>query len=280
MRFSLIMATYGRKKDVDFFLQSILEQKFDVSQIEIIIVDQNDKISLIDIINSYKKKLIIKYIKSEIKGLSFNRNIGLKQAIGDIIAFPDDDCFYYHNTLTEVDRNLRLNRKIDTLLGKVYDRKNKKNVIRNWKNYMYNVNKMNFFFSYTSITIFTKRNSIFFDENLGVGSFFGSYEDADYVLQLLRNKMQIKFTPTIEVFHPDLSLDVMSKEKAYSYGLGFGAFVKKHLSLITMTLFFISVFFHIFKLFKALFLFKKNEVNKRYSSIISRLKGFYLYDVK
>lgn len=280
MEFSLIMATYGRKEEIGLFLKSITEQTYDISKVEIIIVDQNDKIKLEEICNEYKKSLNIKHIKSDIKGLSYNRNIGLKIATGKYIAFPDDDCIYYPDTLWEVENFFEKNKEYDVVLGKIYDRKNKKNIIRNWKNKAYEVTFKNFFLSYSSITIFTKRNNIKFDGQLGVGTFFGSYEDADYILQLLENNKKLKYTPEIEVWHPDLSANVMSEEKIYSYGLGFGALVKKHISIQIIFLFIQAIGFHFIKFIFAFTTFNKYEMKKRYLSIVSRFKGLYLYESK
>ena len=51
-RFSLIMATYGREKEVDSFLKSIKKSNYDLELVEVIIVDQNDKISLNPIVEN------------------------------------------------------------------------------------------------------------------------------------------------------------------------------------------------------------------------------------
>lgn len=54
-----------------------------------------------------KKKIPIKYIHSNIKGLSHARNIGLQKVTGDIVGFPDDDCWYDDTTLELVEKTFR-----------------------------------------------------------------------------------------------------------------------------------------------------------------------------
>ena len=164
------------------------------------------------------------------------------------------------------------------VLGRIYDRKLNKNIIRNWKSREYTVNISNFYLSYSSITIFTKNNNILFDEKLGVGTFFGSYEDADYILQLIENQKKIVYMPNIEVWHPDLTANTMSDAKVYSYGLGFGALVKKHLSLPILYLFIQAIGFHLIKMIFGIFTMNKVTIKKRFLSIKSRIEGFYLYD--
>ena len=61
------MATYGRKVEIDTFLKSIEQQQYDTSQVEIIIVDQNEKIVLDDICDRHSARLNIKHIKSDKK---------------------------------------------------------------------------------------------------------------------------------------------------------------------------------------------------------------------
>ena len=82
-----------------------------------------------------------------------------------------------------------------------------------------------------SIGIFGKRdNTIQFDEELGAGTKWGSGEESDYILQLLKHKKKILYVPSILVYHP--YINVPTKEyinKTYRYGQGYGALIKKAL---------------------------------------------------
>ena len=75
-----------------------------------------------------------------------------------------------------------------------------------------------------SITIFVKNsdfNDISFDENMGVGTRYGSSEEDDYVLQAIKlNKIGI-FVKKIEIYHSAFdSYDSISTKKVYQYSLG------------------------------------------------------------
>ena len=48
------MATYGREREVESFLNSLKKSNYDLSLVEVIIVDQNDKIDLNHIIERHK----------------------------------------------------------------------------------------------------------------------------------------------------------------------------------------------------------------------------------
>ena len=89
---SLITATYGRTEEVRTLLGSLARQSY--KDFEFILVDQNPHFILREMVAEYASRLTIQYIRSEAKGLSLNRNIGLDYSRGEIVAFPDDDCFY------------------------------------------------------------------------------------------------------------------------------------------------------------------------------------------
>lgn len=276
-KFSLIMATIGRVDEVNIFLHKLLEQDYPLDKIEVIIVDQNETPILENIILKFKENINIKHIKSSQIGLSRNRNIGIKAASGEILSFPDDDCYYYDNTLSSVAKILFDNNSPDMLLGRIYDRINHTSVIRSWPVGSLSVKKINFFSLYSSITIFTKNLSVLFDERLGSGLKYGSYEDADYIYESLERKMKIIYISSVEVMHPPLNLASMSPLKIYSYGLGFGAFCRKRVSTTIFALFMSAILFHSMHLFLEIIKFNQSRIKKRFIAIQSRIIGFFQF---
>lgn len=274
------MATYGREGEVFEFLVSIKNSQYDLNQIQIIIVDQNDKFNLSNVIESFPTLNIV-HIKSKVRGLSFNRNLGLRYAEGEIIAFPDDDCEYYELTLQKIDTAFSKYKEYDLILGRIID-KDGKNVIRRWPSLKLRVNRFNFYDKYSSITMFFKRDFICemnFSNQLGAGTFYGSCEDTDIVYRSLLNG-KVLYSPNIEVYHPEMNTEVMDKRKVNSYGLGFGAFVRKNIDFFLAILFLKVLVFHMIKLIQSLIMLDKNELEKRYLAIVSRCKGFCMYNLK
>ncbi len=273
------MATYNRKQEVENFIISLLNQNFDIKKIELIIVDQNHNNILDEIIKKYQSKIKINWIKIDKIGPSNARNIGIKHSLGEIISFPDDDCEYYPDTLTSVYRILTKHKEASTVLGKVFDRKTQQNIIRNWPNQEKELKEVNFFFLYTCITVFTKNKSILFDTDLGPNTLFGAYEDADYILSLVKcESKSIVYYPSIEVNHPKLGIETMSLNKLNSYGMGFGAFCRKNISAYILFLLTSILTFHLIKLIFSGMMMDWKSVKKRYFSIISRIKGFWLFN--
>lgn len=234
MKFTLIIATINRTSELRRLLDSLSTQEY--KKFEIIIVDQNPIGFLDNIVNPYRSKLSVKMVRSE-RGLSRARNLGLKHATGDIICFPDDDCWYDEKTLASV-ADYFIHNNVGFVTGKLLD-ENNKNCLKSWPKRKEKINKKNVWKCAISVTMFINRHSlsdvIFFDETLGIGAntLWGSGEETDYALRLLRD-IDGCYNPDIIVFHPQNKINLSSNEihlsaqieKEYLYGCGMGRVVK------------------------------------------------------
>ncbi|MDO6499530.1 glycosyltransferase family 2 protein [Photobacterium sanguinicancri] len=253
MRFSLIVATLGRKLELIEMLTSIRKSLYDLDKVEVIIVDQNERGFISNDISDFIG-LNIKYIHSEKKGLSYNRNIGLRAATGDILCFPDDDCKLYEDTLSSAEFFLANNR-LDFCMGRIFCRKNNLNIIKKWPTKITKVNKFNSYFLNSSITLFVNKECLIeFDENLGVGANFGSCEDADYIYCLLDNSAQGMYSPDIELWHPTPDFQDIPLSKVENYAAGFRYYIRKNNDVIKNVLFYLLI---IKKIYQLMFLRKK-----------------------
>src|SRR4030088_30924 len=96
--FSLIVATLHRVTELDRLLDSLERQSY--RDFEVLVVDQNPDDRLVPVLGLHPR-LAIRHLRSE-RGLSRGRNVGLRVARGDIIAIPDDDCWYPKDLLATV----------------------------------------------------------------------------------------------------------------------------------------------------------------------------------
>ena len=117
MRFSLIVPTISRTGELERFLASLELQRH--KHFELIVVDQNPDDRLVSILSPYANRLSILHLRSEKKGASRARNIGLRHASGDVVAFPDDDCLYPPDVLSRVDHTFASRPEIDGLTGRL-----------------------------------------------------------------------------------------------------------------------------------------------------------------
>jgi len=233
MKFSLILCTLGRYKEVKEFLDSLKEQTY--KDFELIVVDQNENDKLKLLMENYKLYFDIKYFKVNFKGLSKARNFGLKYVNGDIVAFPDDDCKYFPNTLRNVANFFKRHPDIDFLSGLPVD-ENFNSSASYFLNKRTEIKGKNVLKTITSYTIFIRKKSlknIRFDEQLGVGSKFGSAEETDFIYNIIRKGERGMYIPdVIKVYHSNKAIcNEYTIKKAAYYALGFGAFFKKNFIL-------------------------------------------------
>jgi glycosyltransferase involved in cell wall biosynthesis len=269
---SLIVATLGRYDEVERLLTSLARQTINRRRFEVIIVDQNDAIDLTPIITTFSKHLTIAHIRSTTHGVAVNRNKGLAIAKGGIVAFPDDDCTYYGDTLERVLDHYQQEPDSVLVLGSVYDRNSNQPVIRRWPNHAIRATPANVFFLYSSITIFSRLRSLLFDERLGAGARYGSYEDADYVFRALQYG-PVQYSPAVQVWHSDMNARLMSRAKIRAYGVGFGAFVAKHFTIYSIALFIMALGYHVCMAVKSALFFDAKGTGAHFISITSRVSG-------
>jgi len=269
MYFSLIVATLNRTEELESLFNSLIKQ--DYLQFEVIVIDQNSHDLVKDIYLSYINKINIKYFKVEFKGLSKARNYGLKFACGSIIAFPDDDCVYSTDVLSRVARFFS-NNNIDVLTGDTFDLITGEKYLKTLNNDTI-INYSNVFKSAISYTIFIRPkiiSDIYFDENLGVGAKFGSAEETDLIIKLLKLKYIGHYTPSILVYHPfSKNSDLV---RNYNYALGFGAVHRKHFDLNNIKIHYI--YFVIVSVLKIILL-KNPKLN--FNILKAKIIGFIDY---
>jgi glycosyltransferase involved in cell wall biosynthesis len=88
---SVIIPTYNRAGYVVEAIESVLAQTY--KNIEIVVIDDGSTDDTPEMLKPYKEK--IKYIYTENGGPARARNIGMKEAAGEYIAFLDSDDLYY-----------------------------------------------------------------------------------------------------------------------------------------------------------------------------------------
>lgn len=227
--FSIVIPTIGREKELEKLLESIKQQNY--KKFEVIIVDQNQDNRLTKVVKKYKQVFTIKHYKVDFKGASKARNYGAQKAKGEIINFPDDDCIYEKDTLKKVSEIFTTNNNIDALFGKVKDLENKKDILY-FKKSSGKVKKSNIYKTTIETSMFIKlrifKEIEMFDENLGVGTYFGAEEGADLVCRLLYKNYNLQYIAENFFFHPNKKEEENIK-RAYSYGIGFGGMAYKHI---------------------------------------------------
>lgn len=224
MIFSLILTGGQRPKDLDRFFHYISAININNFKIQIVFVNQSDYI--------HPEKFnceLFEYIelKSSPLPLSIARNLGLKSARGDIVVFPDDDCWYSSDVFVQVADYFNSNQEVDCICTNVFDPRVEKSYGGRPIGSCIPINFTNMFELPISVGIFLRRHSFesvgfFFDENIGAGTPLGSGEETELIYRLLKTDSKIVYNGLIKVFHPVPVYQPLDAEKYYRYGLGFG----------------------------------------------------------
>jgi glycosyltransferase involved in cell wall biosynthesis len=230
--FSLIVCTLRRQDTLRRLFESLAKQTF--QDFEVIVVDQNAPGFLDEVIDHYRHLFIIVHVSAS-PGLSAARNIGLRRATGDVIAFPDDDCWYDPNSLVDVLTRIESEKSVAIVSGRTTDGDGQSSVSL-FLRHASRISRRNFLKCGNSNCLFFRRE-IFqeighFDVRLGVGSGTGfhSGEEADVLLRALDAGLSAQYFPDLMVHHDqvDEAITQAHIQRARNYGRGFGALLRKH----------------------------------------------------
>jgi len=113
---SIIIPVYNAEKYIEKLIKSLLNQRYN-KDFEIIVINNKSNDKTKEILNKYKKKIV--YLEqNEVASSYVSRNIGIKIAKGDILAFTDSDCIIDKDWLINGEMVLK-NNIADIVGGKV-----------------------------------------------------------------------------------------------------------------------------------------------------------------
>jgi glycosyltransferase involved in cell wall biosynthesis len=224
-RFSLIVPTLGRTNEVAGLFASIIAQNR--RDVEIIVVDQNDDDRIVSLIEAIPSRIAVVHLRMQEKNVSAARNAGLAAATGEIIAFPDDDCWYPAHLLNRVDAWFRENREYSVLAVGSLDADGVPSGNR-WIQNACDIGPLNVlrttFCSSLCISDLGRSRAVRFDPRLNRG------EETDFILRLLATGLRGRFDRGVHICHPrrDMLSGTVSRDRARSYGAGMGRLVRRH----------------------------------------------------
>lgn len=229
---SLIIATVAETPHLPRLARSLAAQTS--ADFEVIVVNQGAPSALDAFQSIVSERVKLRVVNAE-RGLSRARNIGLAQAQGEIVAFPDDDAWYPETLIEDVVFHFQSDRDLGLLTCATRDEHNQlsngtflseraKIVAENvWK-----AGNSNGIFVRTVLAKAVGG----FDETLGVGANtpFGSGEETDFLLRLLGAGCKGQFDPNLTVHHDqvDLVADRKTIERARLYSAGYGRVLRLH----------------------------------------------------
>jgi glycosyltransferase involved in cell wall biosynthesis len=233
---SVIVTTRNRMKEVDKFLVHLEAQTY--RDFELLLVDQNSGQSVPELLkrHSFRKR----YFHSEERGASRGRNISLRAAQGDIIAIPDDDCWYSPDLLETIVQWFDAHPDIDMLCVLECNPDGAAMVPQNPPAAGFCTDQPVGLFPERSVWIaqssmvFLRRKVLdtvgLLNEGLGVGcdTKYQSGEETDFFLRAMHAGFRMWFEPSIKVFHVELRTPERLRKTNYSYSVGTGRTLRLH----------------------------------------------------
>lgn len=230
---SLVLCTLGQREyDIKKLYDSLSEQTY--QSFEVILVTQGNHDLMDEIIRGYSFNFT--HIRSNTKGLSVARNIGLKYIAGEYFTITDDDCFYADYAFEKVMQKMESTHAA-AICFKFQDFDTKQTVRKYETIPIQNISMIRIL-GVASIEIFFKTSAVSnirFDESFGVGSFYNSGEEAIYLRDIKKEcKAAIAYCPDNIVFHKVKGKSqymggdgVVSKAAIFRriYGPAFGIFI-------------------------------------------------------
>ena len=102
---SVIVTTYNRKEYLKETIDSILNQTY--KNFELIVVDNYSDFDFLTYIKSFNDNRIRAFQHHNNGIIAVNRNIGIKKAYGEYIAFCDDDDYWVDKKLEYQVNNIK-----------------------------------------------------------------------------------------------------------------------------------------------------------------------------
>lgn len=199
---SLVMATIGRVADIQRLLDSLCVQT--CREFELIVVDQNPDDRLVPLMEEAKSKgLSVLHLRQEKPNLCSARNLGLAHALYEVVAFPDDDCWYERDVLEKVLKRIKGADRPGSVVIRWAEQSpkdmevEKKLDVAKWRAFREK--------DASSITQFYRtaplRKMGGFDPALGLHSWFGVGEETDLMFRFLAKGLDVVYLPDALVHH-------------------------------------------------------------------------------
>ena len=223
---SVVVPTYNRKEMLKECLDSLFNQTYPKDKYEIIVVNDGSTDGTEEVLKKYKRNAPCKFkwFSQENKGASSARNLGIRNAKGEIICFIDDDCVADEKWIENLVRGFD-SHKIGGVGGefvpaqepRTYVEKYEKRILNQRNNIRVYILTGNSAFRREVIDLIKG-----FDENLK------RLEDLDLSLRLKLAGYELKYVPeAIVYYHHIKTLRDLMKQK-YRIGLGFGKLCRKY----------------------------------------------------
>lgn len=204
---SVIVPCYNEEKVIGYCLDSLVQQECDLLY-EIIVVDDGSNDETVELVRDFMRKknpkeIEVRLVAIEHRGPAGARNIGIKNAVGELVLFIDADCFADCNWIKTLTRRAREDDVAG--IGGTYITKNPHSRVANFIGFDIEYRHLNM----GRYTDFVGSYNACFKKKalLEVGGFDESFEEAnaednDLCYRILEKGHMLAYEPDARVMHP------------------------------------------------------------------------------
>ena len=226
----LVAGSIGRLDHLQRLATSLARQTH--RNFRLIVVDQVDPAGAETLLAQFPN--IRTQVLTSARGLSRARNRGLQECSGDLIAFPDDDCWYEVDTLAKAAERFAKEPHLDMLVGVIQTAS--RSAFYRSPDCPMTLDRKNIWRVGCSAASFFRATAVgrigTFDPLLGVGSGtpYQSGEETDFFLRGIQAGLRGVFDPSLTVGHPspEETEGRMSPRTGRGYGMGMGVVLRRH----------------------------------------------------
>jgi glycosyltransferase involved in cell wall biosynthesis len=224
LKVDLVLTGGDRLPELERFFRSVAAQTW-TGSIRVIFVDQAG--SGIPGAIAFPGNVRVERIEGGRLPLSVARNLALGRVDADLVAFPDDDCWYPPALLEQVWKRFQERPAMDGLCLRVFDPILGLPYGKRPAGLECVIDYRNLFRLPISVGFFVRRRALEgagarFDENLGAGTPMGSGEETELLGRLLEAGAALRYDGGLDVYHPYTAFTPDDAEKYHRYGRGFG----------------------------------------------------------
>ena len=195
--FEILISTQSQTS-LDFLVPMF--KGLDFRAYNLLIINQNP--DSVDLISEYKN---IRVFNSPKKGLAKSRNLAIKNALGSVCLFADDDVVYKKDFKEKIMSSHRVNPNSDIITFKMKDFNG-----RDFRDYpkQKSYNKKSLATANSVVISFKKeaiQNHVFFDTLFGLGAEFPTGDEYVFLRDALDKGKIITFEPIVILNHPAFS---------------------------------------------------------------------------
>jgi glycosyltransferase involved in cell wall biosynthesis len=226
--FDLVVATVDRVDELRALFDSLAGQTH--RGFRVLLVDQNGDDRIGRVARDYAFEIV--RVRST-RGLSRARNAALDRLVGELVAFPDDDCVYAADFLERVAERFAREPGLDGLTARAVGEGGDSST--SWRRDPAILDRGNLWNRAISFTIVLRRRVVTevgeFDERLGLGSGepWSAGEETDYLVRAVDAGARIEYDPELVVSHPSKPLTPTALRSVGARdGASLGYILRKH----------------------------------------------------